>query len=958
MNRTRVALLASITGIGVMAATPSAALFGPVCIPQITNCWCTYNVPCPVQDNAAISQYSDQLQYLQEQLQVLEQIKDPQEMIMMSLRGQGGFSIPGMGSIGIDLNGLIEGNLSSLGLPAGIDINMVRSLAEGDISTATFMNLAGAAGVDLGTLESVGLTPATLDAIASGQISPEMLLGVSGAMGITPEIAALSDSLSAIGLDEDMIGAIASGELSPQYLVELAAGAGIDVPTLDSLGLSMDNMRALAEGGLPTSEVLGLAQNLGLQANVLSNIGIDKKLIQDVAAGLADVQQIRDLAAKADLSEFDLASVGFDASTLDTLSNGLRPEQVMGLLQRTGFDKSPLTALGIDANMLGQIASGNLPPEAINLLAANAGLPASAIVVPGATGPISAPGTGGVGGGATPSQNFMTIPTSSVPGLDGVLAQARGASAGPQPEDPAMCTADNMTLISTDIPPNAYGADVTNIDMAISGGALETFPESRTAVQEANKETAAFAWARSVTAQNIVVAGLESIDAFETMLDDTTTLQGDFAVNDTIMAQLMTARAETASMLTAVISAKAAQYLNEDVLSPVPLFPQDSRFEELIDESVTQPSEAEAEAARQTRQVASDHSQFTRDASDAVHHYNLTVDAINIAAGLDDVENIILNHEKLKSMQASLEEVIQSRLAQLYADPGAAWDILLPQLYAEAGNYLDPDKYNEGFSDARALSSAVTAAATTTGFGDRLWDMVSDGEGGQERAFSTAAETPYGYEFIDSSGEPLPEAYNIVPRQAMLIGGGEEDEPYMPPGTELVGAFQYYLELVRRTQFYSELRRGDTEASMTSRFWNEMITNASRCVIGPFELTEETLMKRPEMFDLSPDCDHLTWSYGDEEDYIDSSELGGADAALWISKIALDRTQKRTGGPEKVLEDILAVIRYAEENNLTERLDELGLQGTMEDVLATIEILEATIADSSFSVSISIPVNL
>ena len=959
MKKTRIALLASVAGLGVSLATPSAAFFGPVCIPHITNCWCTYLVPCPVQDNGAIAQYSEQLEKLQEQLAVLEKIKDPQEMFMMSLSGQGGFSIPGMSSIGIDLNGLISGDLSSLGLPAGIDINMVRSLAEGDISPTTFMSLAGAAGVDMSALESVGLTPSTLEAIANGNISPEMLLGVSGAMGITPEIAALSDGLAAIGLDDDMIGAIASGQLSPEYLVDMAASAGIDVSTLDSLGLSMDNMMALAEGELSSSEVLGLARNLGLQGNVLANIGIDEKLIQDVASGLADVQQIRDLAAQADLSEFDLAAVGLDASTLDALASGISPEQVMGLLQQAGFDQSPLTSLGIDANMLGQIASGQLPPDAINLLAAQAGLDPSAIVIPGVTGPVSAPGTGGAGGGgAAPGQNFMTIPASTVPGLENVLTQARGGAAGPQPEDPEMCTAENMTLISTDIPPNAYGDDVANIDMAISGGALETFPEAITAVEEANKETAAFAWARSVTAQNIVVAGLESVEAFEQMLDQTTNVKDDFAVNDTIQAQLMTARAETASMLTAVISARAAQTLNKDIMSPVPLFPQDSRFEELIDQSVTQPAEAEAEIAHQTQQVAQDHSQFTREANDAAHHYNLTVDAIQIAEGMEEVESLILNHEHLKAMQASLEEVIRGRLAQLYADPNAAWDILLPQLYAEAGNYLDPDKYDEGFADARALSASVTATATTTGYGERLWTMVSDGEGGQRRQFSMASETPYAYAFIDQSGEPLPEPYSIIPRSALLVGGGREEEPYMPPGNEMVGAFQYYLELVRRSQFYSELRRGDTQTTMSSRFWNEMITNASHCVIGPFELTEEMLIKRPEMFDLSPDCDHLTWSYGDAEDYIDANELGGADAAYWISKISLDRTQRVTGGPQQVLEDLQAAIDYAEEHDLTGRLDELGLDGTLEDLLETLEVLEAILADGSFTASVNLPSNI
>jgi len=979
VNKLKATLYGSIALTASSLATPALAFFGPVCIPTLANCGCTYLVPCPVTDNQSIAEAMNEIEELKAQLETLENITDPQQMFMMALRGEGSFAIPGFSSIGIDLNGLIAGDLSGLGLPAGIDINMVRSLAEGDIGPGTFMSLANAAGVDTSALANVGLTPATIDAIASGQITPEAVLGVAGAMGITPEIAALSDNLSSIGLSEDMIGSLATGELSPTMLIEAAASAGIDLPTLSSLGLSVENMEALASGSLPTPDVLSLAQNLGLQGNVLRNIGIDENLIEQVANGTANIETLLARAESAGLSQFDLASVGLDQGTLDLLAGGASPESVMGILQRTGFDRSPLSSLGIDATLLGQIASGQASPEAISLLASQAGLDPSAIIIPGANGAIRAPES--TSGRPVGSQNFMTIPASSVPGLENVLNRARGvptgAITGGDGSSPAghsatasgtgtdtvadssavgdVCAPENLTLISTQIAPNAFGDDVTNIDMAIATGNLEAFEEAVDAVNEANTETAAFGFARAVTTQNIVVAALQSIEAFEQMASNTTTLQDDFLVNDTIAAQLMSARAETASMLTAVVSMKAAQKLNRDIMAPVPLFPQDSRFQELVEETITRRSEEEREQAEALHQVSADHSQFIRDSREAAYHHSLVADAIQIAEGMPAVRQIILDHEELKAMQASLEEVIKGRLAQLYHEPLEAWDLVREALYAEAGNYLDPNKYEGGFVDAKALSRSVTALSDHTSFGDRIYNMVSDGEGGTEKRYSVASETPYAYAEIDANGQPLDEPYRIMPRSSLLVGGGRDDPPYMPQGYEMVGAFQYYLELVRRTQFMAEMRRGESEVSMTNRFWNELITNASHCIVGPFDLTEETLIKRPEMFDLSPDCDHLTWSYGDPEDYIYASELGGADAALWISKITLDQTQRRTGGPDQVMADIAELLTYAEENDLGGRLEELGLGSSAAHLEEVISVLEGALQLTDFVESFDIP---
>ncbi|MFZ3583790.1 hypothetical protein ACOI1H_16675 [Loktanella sp. DJP18] len=1171
MNKLKLGFLALFSSTSIISATPLSAFFGPVCIPTLYNCMCTYIMPCPVTDSTQIGEIVKGIQDAQQKLEVLKSINNPKEMFMMAISGEGGIQIPGMSSIGIDINGIISGDLKGLGIPSGIDLNMIKSLASGDINANTFTALAGAAGVDMSALEQAGLTPATLDAIARGQLTPAMLIGPSGAMGITPGVAALHDSLSQIGIDNDMISAVATGRLSPAALMQMATSAGITGEQLNTLGLTPQNLGALAQGSMSMSDQLRLASGLGMQGNILSGIGIDQNLVQNIASGSDSIQSLISRANAAGLTTTDLAGIGLDADTLQRLGSGMSPSAVMGLMQRAGFDRSPLTALGINAELLGQIASGELPPDALNLLAANAGLSPSAIIIPGSTSTISMPSTSGRG---SAGQDFITIPTSSVPGFDNVLNQARGGTScsaggsgspteispslgaygfdddyskaasaifggesggnwkiseqagyspararevfpsafgemndseiravtsqgdsaffekiygpgssaggrlgnanagdgykfrgrswlqltgrdnyqryaeitghdivsnpdllitdsqvsadvtaayladrvdktgdpvadvraavsgtrtglgytmnidadrarfaalggenpseiasvysgscsatkqsGPFPvgTPPDMCKAENLTLISTDIAPNSYGDDLPNIDMAISGGDLQSFPEAITAVQQANIETAAFGFARSVTVQNIVVKAMMNIPAFEQMLDQTTTLKEDLTVYDTIQAQLMTARAETASMLTALVSMKAAKILGPDVLSPTPTFPQNSRFQEIIAQRITEPATAEAQISRETKLVAQDHSEFVRDTRNAVHNHNLINDAIAVADGMPVIAGIIDSHEALKLMQVSLEGTIKSRLEQLYIDPDAAWDILRLQLYTEAGLYLDSKKYDEGFADAKSLSQAVTAISARTAYGARKTYTVRDSDGNLVVMGSKASETPYAYDFIDAKGAPMDEPYAVKPRTTLVQRSGSDEDEYMPAGYEMVGAFQYYLELVRRTQFYAELRRGDTMTSMSSRFWIEMITNASKCMSGPLELNDDNLIKRPEMFDLAADCDHLTWSGGDEGDYISAVELGGADASLWTSKITLDRTQKRTGGPEKVMLDLAAAIAYAKEHDLLGRMEELNLTKTAQNVEKLLATLTGALTDTAFGTVIQLP---
>lgn len=891
MSTIRTTLLSGAAAVTMaISASPALALFGPVCIPTLPNCGCTYIVPCPVADATTQARALLESTELKNILTATQSLKDPQAALLKAARGEFGFGIPGLNSIGIDINGLMSGDLSSLGLPAGLD--------------------------------------------------------------------ALASDLSAIGIDGDMIAAMANGELTPSHFLQVAQGAGVDFSMLEQAGLSMGTIEALASGQMDASQMLSIAQNLGLQGNVLTNLGISERLIQDVAAGIADPQQILNIAQNAGLDMAALGNVGLDAQTITALANGAGPEAVMSILQKAGFDSSAISGLGLDAGMLGQIASGQLPASAINNLVAGTGIDPSSLVIPGAAGPISIPGER-----PRNPQSMVSIPISEIPGLENVLARARGeetpgASTMNAASNQAMCASD-MTLISTSAAPNGFGADLANIDMAISGANLEAFPENVSAAEDAAAMTFAFGIARASTAQPLIVAALSAVDSFEDMMGQTKTAQDDVVVNDTIQAQLMTARAETASMMTALVSVKAAARINKSFLSPVPLFPQDSRFAELVEENVTEPARERTQQANQLNQVARDHSQFIRQSRNAILHHNLMQDALIVQASIPEMERTIDTHEDLKGAMMDLETVIKSRLQELYGAAGTdqAWDILRAQLYAARGSYVDTDRYEEGFSVSAELSQAVTAEQDVTAYGRRLWELdVIAERGSPEKTYTQATETPYAYAALDERGRGIfREEYRVIPA-TRLMGGSELDEgATIPRGFELVGVFQNYLELLRREAYAANLRRGDANVSMTGNFWTEMVTNAPQCLSGPLPLNNDTLARRPELFDLSKDCAHFVWSFGDPGDYIDSSQLGGADAALWLSKITLDRVLTRTGGPAGITATLQSSLDMASDTNLASRLRDLGHNGSADHVGSVIGLLQQALGDTTYSTQFAFP---
>ena len=940
-NRRPGLLAGAAAGAVLLFATPSSALFGAVCIPTLPNCMCTFQVPCPVNDPIGTARTALENSELKKVLETLEQIRDPQQALLKAIQGSGSLTVPGFDAIGIDMS----------------------KLASGDI-----------AGIVQGGLSGLNLPAGASD---------------------------LAKQLDSIGIGPDTLAAMAKGELTPSHLIGVARAAGVDFSMLEQVGLTPQAIEELASGNMEPSAMLKIAANFGAQGRVLSSLGIDEDLIQQVASGRADPRLILSIAEKAGLDTGALASVGLDRDAILALANGAGPDVVMGILQKAGFDGSPISDLGLDASTIGRIAAGQLPPEAIQGLMRGTGLDPSAITLPGTFGPISLDG-------ARPrnSTDTIVIPTSSIPGLDAVLAQARGkpepgtmldeaaqdrpstdgasaggadAAAGTGADDgigassevsadtpaagqaassgaaptastasasSAMCASDK-TLVSVAGAPNTFGTDVAKIDITISTGDVSLQEEADEETAYATTDAHLFAMARSIVTEPIFEPAIEAIAAFEAMMERTNSAQDDLVVNDLIQAHLMTAKAEVASVMTSLASVQAAKRLSSGAVTATPLFPSDSRFEGLMREAIERREVEDTKAADALREVSSDQTRFLQAAREALFHHNLTNDAKQVASGVPLVRETVDTHEALKAMIPPLEEVIKSRLDQLYeGGHETGWERLRTQLTSYAGEYTDPERYGKGAEIAAELSRAATAQRERTSYGERILvrNAYTIGDTDPRRVppkYSDATGTPAGYDFISSHSGSLSEDYAVVQSSR--------------DGLELANALQVYMELLRRTNYAANLRRGDSEVTMTSRFWSEIVAVAPRCLVGPIPYTPANLEKRPELFDLGASCDHIEWAGGDPGDYMDPSELGGADAAIWMSKISLDRTQVRTGGPAQIRQDMRTALSFADQRRISERFMELGHASSAKHTRAVEEALKRALSDTSFSTKIDFP---
>ena len=869
-----------------VAPAPAAAFFGPACVPVVQNCFCTYMIPCPVNDSLANARAALNGADLESARTMMQSIKNPRQAALKALRGDfSNAGIPGLDSIGVDPTAVLNGDISSL----------------------------------------------------------------SGVLDLPPEIVGLSEDLTAAGIDRRFVTSLADGEITPEQFLDLAQKNGLGIDGLDAVGVTTSDITKLVSGELSPSEALDMATRLGMRTDVLRAYGISEQTLIDMAEGDMSLAEFQRMAWNSGLTDEALAKAGLDRATLEAIARGPDPSELVGHLSQAGFDRSGLTALGIDPTSLAAIASGEMSSDQIATIAAGAGLAPDGIVAPGAGGTVARAESGG----RAATADMISIPTSSVPGLDEAIA-AGGGSPAPRPAprasraSQAMCNAET-TLISARIPPNALGTDPGTIDMAISGGNLEAFAENRDAARTAARTTMVRSYARSIVQRPVITRALDSVDSFRTMMSQTTSLQDDFVVNDTIKSHLMAAKAETTSLLTALLSTRAAALI-DDVNSPTPVGAGDARFLDAIEERVVAPAREKRREAETLASASRDYTALVRGVDELLLQKNLVHDAARIQEGLPEVRATINRHETLKSALFTMEQVIRERLDTLYDEPAEdIWALLRPELVAQAGSYTDTGKWAEGAGVARTMSMRIAAQSRSTPYGTRTRAGVD--EDGRP-VYTAIGLTPTRYDFVPRGG-PFAEDMRTVSNST--LPQIDPDRGRVETQYRLFGAIQVYLSLVRRTDFAGTLRRGQSGQEMTSLFWNEMRTNAPRCLAGPLPATDANISRRPDLFDLSPDCDHLVWSYGDPGDYIDASELGGADATLWLSKITLARIRSRTGGADAVQARIARLIEEVEDGTLKQSLRAIGHDGDAAKVSSLLERLSVALSDTGFASHHALP---
>lgn len=1027
-------MLASTTALFTTIPQPSHALFGVTCVPRLQNCMCTYLRPCPVTDIVSNITTGQLLQGTEYQAEIQEEVTGVLQEMSRGLSCDSIGSLPGMNALSIDINSIINANIPRLALDEleipgldslqrqleeiGMSASQLQDVISGEISPSQFLDIAEAAGVDLGALNDLGISLSSLQNLAmgdadalmslgmdriqnelsnlglntdileklsSGEITAETFLDAAGSVGLDiPQLSSMgldvdainalsSGDLSALGLSnmdailaqvprininprmiQDMLG----GEVNPQRLLDMAEASGLGPMTLESMGVSPETLSSIASGSLNPQQLLEFSSALDFQNVALESLGIKESLISNIATGELSPSSIMNIANGAGLSLPDLQGLGLDPSSLESMiAQG--PSGLMSTLQGAGMGNPMIDALGIDAGMLGQIASGELPASAINDLMAGTGIDPNAIVIPGMDGPITALGNlEGMANAPIEAVNehlaslgsqinqMINIPVPSIPGLGGLIgscgagtnpdlsvggglggsgsdtssagAPAPGAGGTPAPTggggeetgggggtgtagsiagtglgSGAVCT-PNRPLISATQPPHDLNAeDVTNLDFALAGGG-DIFQHEE-AIADAEAETGrmyAAALSRSIVMRPLFTEALDSAGAIEdqlALIDQMGTNEEAWKMNSAIKIHLLSAMAEKASLQSYISTLMASRNLSVEVFSPIPIFPHGSEWESEMAEAVRPAADAiidQSERATEASRAYNDFMYQSREALrsyERVQAYNAMVDTI------PEVIQTINDHESQKESKYHMEQQLRGALDTLYVDPDAAWEVLQADLEANAGTYMTGNKWSTSRVRADQLSMMLTAQTETTRYGQRV--MTYPGNSEDPPTYSNVGQMPYSYPYVNEriiGSDPIEASPSFT-------GGGEDATP--PPA--LSGPLQVYMATERREKDWAPRRRGNSAEgyTMTGAFWQEMIDHAPECLSGPIETTPRNLLDRPELFDLSPTCTHVTWTDGDVEDYISATNLGGADATLWQSKIQMDTTLLMNGAP-------------------------------------------------------------
>ena len=427
-------------------------------------------------------------------------------------------------------------------------------------------------------------------------------------------------------------------------------------------------------------------------------------------------------------------------------------------------------------------------------------------------------------------------------------------------------------------------------------------PEARAGARDARRETvrrtATIAYGRAVAKRYaLATETIPRIARNESRIQGTLSFAEDVRINSEIKAEVAQMMSELAELQNLRLQVRAARALVEDasIVSANAPAARPAR---------PAPETGYAKPETRLRQRARAFIQAVRDAG-ASHNDIVTTNDMT-ETSRPQLVRVVKHHEALKShvvgtaSRPGMENEIRAALSVLYVNPDEAWARLRTALRSQdATGYTNGNRAAMAVAAARALLPELIAQTAETRFGarrenpdydERLCER-SGGAGAHCYEFTVGPHPDDGRARIDAYyGSRGGQDFDPIPYKITRAFGRQArpDEPDndTPGEDDLFQAMQYYLEAVKRKEYWDPIRRGGTgdTSTMTDRLWNELADQAPGCFAGPMPATRANLGTRPEVFDVSPDCGHRFWSDGTAMPgaLINHQQLGGVDASIWM----------------------------------------------------------------------------
>lgn len=484
--------------------------------------------------------------------------------------------------------------------------------------------------------------------------------------------------------------------------------------------------------------------------------------------------------------------------------------------------------------------------------------------------------------------------------------------------------------------PNEARSRLGDAYLVQSAPTLAQANEMKAARFNSQQNIAANAYALALQKRNDLSRFAEEENRLLDMMASSQTLGQEIAANSRIRNALTRVQQETAEMLQLYIEGRSHRTMVAEMepVSPPP-----------ANTTAYSRSPADIEARNEGYAALQGYQEYADNIQKAAAAHNAYVSANEIASQRDTLLGYVQKHEDRKAHAWTLEQDIMTMLAHLYQDPVKAWAILQQDLKQDATGYGTYGRYNAAATLVQRILPSLNAQQPQTRYGARKRSSnCGGGRGNNCPEFTVADYTgpTAGMTMVNTYyAAPGEDPYRISP---LGLTGGRD-------GDALSSALlQYYLEAEKRLEYWSDIRRGESASgqSTSAALWTELTTTAPSCLSGPIASTSANFSARPNLFDVSPNCSHFTWSKGDMAGQpISDTHLGGIDRTIWSINQSLAEYRSEYDGPEEIEGYLAAAEAARRESGVAELASKHGLQNISSQVSALDDIAASIRADSA-----------